>query len=96
VLKAVYGDAKVTVSGSNITVKATPDQLPDACYVIEMSLKGSAIKRVVIPDGAISELGEIVYKDDEPIGYEITINALPDGTGVNHYEYIKLGGSTST
>lgn len=96
VLKAVYGDAKVTVSGSNITVKATPDQLPDACYVIEMSLKGSAMKRVVIPDGAISELGEIVYKDDEPIGYEITINALPDSTGVNHYEYIKLGSSTST
>jgi len=96
VLKTVYGDSKVTVSGTNITVQATADQLADACYVIDMSLKGSAIKRVVIPDGAISEVGEIAYKDDEPIGYEITINALPNASGINHYEYIKLGSSSST
>ena len=96
VLKTVYGDSKVTVNGTAITVQATPEQLAEACYVIDMSLKGSALKRVVIPDGAISEVGEIVYKDDEPIGYEITINALPDNSNVNHYEYIKLGSSTST
>lgn len=96
VLKTVYGDSRVTVNGTSITVQATPDQLADACYVIDMVLKGGGIKRVVIPDGAISELGEIVYKDDEPIGYEITINALPDTDGVNHYEYISLGSTSGT
>ena len=96
VLKTVYGDSKVTVNGSSITVQATADQLAEAVYVIDMALKGGAMKRIVIPDGAISEVGEIVYKDDEPIGYEITINALPDGSGVNHYEYVKLGTSSST
>ena len=96
VLKTVYGDSKVTVNGSNITVQATPDQLPEAVYVIDLALKGGAMKRVVIPDGAISEVGEVVYKDDEPIGYEITINALPNSSNVNHYEYITLGSSSST
>lgn len=91
VLKAVYGDSKVTVDDQNgtITVQATAEQRTDASYVIDMVMKGGALKRVVIPNGSMSELGEIVYKDDEPIGYELTLNALPDTAGVQHYEYIK-------
>ena len=91
VLKAVYGDSKVTVDSQagTITVQATAEQRVDAVYVIDMVLKGCAMKRVVIPNGSLSELGEIVYKDDEPIGYELTLNALPDASGVQHYEYIK-------
>lgn len=91
VLKAVYGDSKVTVDSQagTITVQATAEQRVDAVYVIDMVLKGGAMKRVVIPNGSLSELGEIVYKDDEPIGYELTLNALPDASGVQHYEYIK-------
>lgn len=89
VLKTVYGDANVTVgTGGLITVQAKADQLADNSYVIDMKLKGGAKKRVVIPNGSLSELGEVVYKDDEPIGYEITLQALPDATGVTHYEYI--------
>lgn len=91
VLKAVYGDARVTVDSQagTITVRATADQRIDAAYVIDMIMKGGAMKRVVIPNGSMSELGEIVYKDDEAVGYELTLNALPDTAGVQHYEYIK-------
>lgn len=89
VLKTVYGDANVTVgTGGLITVQAKGEQLKDNSYVIDMKLKGGAMKRVVIPNGSLSELGEVVYKDDEPIGYEITLQALPDTNGVTHYEYI--------
>lgn len=92
VLKTVYGDANVTVgTGGLITVQAKADQLADNSYVIDMKLKGGAMKRVVIPNGFLSELGEVVYKDDEPIGYEITLQALPDANGVTHYEYILPG-----
>lgn len=90
VLRTVYGDGNVTVSGSMITVKAGAGQIEDASYVIDMMLKGGALKRVVIPNGSLGEVGEIVYKDDEPIGYEITIRAMDDGTGTTHYEYINL------
>ena len=55
-----------------------------------MALRGGALKRVVIPSGVLSELGDIVYKDDEAIGYEVTLDCMPDGSGNNHYEYIKL------
>lgn len=92
VLKTVYGDANVTVgTGGLITVQAKADQLADNSYVIDMKLKGGAMKRVVIPNGSLSALGEVVYKDDEPIGYEITLQALPDANGVTHYEYILPG-----
>ena len=92
VLKTVYGDSNVTVdtTGKKITVKAGAAQLASSVYVIDMLLKGGALKRVVIPVGSLSDVGEIVYKDDEPIGYEITIKGADDGTGYTHYEYIQL------
>lgn len=90
VLKTVYGDAHVTVGQNGmITVQASADQLPSNAYVIDMQLKGGAMKRVYIPNGDIKETGEVVYKDDEPIGYEITISALPDTNGISHYEFIQ-------
>lgn len=97
VLETVYGTAHVTYNGSagTIAVEATPDQLEDNSYVIDLALKGGALKRIVIPQGSLSELGEIVYKDDEPIGYELTLAALPDADGVQHYEYIVLASGAS-
>lgn len=89
VLKTVYGDANVTVEGNTIRVKATTEQANDAVYVIDMILKGGAMKRVVIPIGSLSEVAEVVYKDDEPIGYEITISGM-EHEGATHLEYIQL------
>lgn len=89
VLETIYGSSNVTVDAQgNITVKATADEMVGHAWVFEMIMKGNRAKRTVIPNGTISELGDIVYKDDEAVGYNVTLQDVPDASGVYHYEYI--------
>lgn len=89
VLKEIYGSENVTGTldkGIKITANAKPYQSHK--LVIEMVLN-DALKRIVIPNAVVSEVGEIEYKDDSAVGYETTIQALPDEQGNTHYEYLK-------
>lgn len=93
VLKTVYGDDNVTGTlADGITVKANADEAEDCCWVVETVLKGGVLKRVVVPCAHITEIADIVYKDDEPLGYDVTVSATADTAGNTHYEYIKKGG----
>lgn len=96
VLAVVFGpDNVIGDLAAGLTVKANADELPETSWVIDMILRGGAAKRVVIPRGKISEIGDVVYKDNEVIGYDLTITALPDASGNTHYEYIKRTASGS-
>ena len=89
VLKSVYGDKNVEGTlDTGITVKANADEAEQCSWVVEMILK-KAVKRIVIPCASITEIGDIVYKDDDSIGYETTLSAVPDADGITHYEYMK-------
>lgn len=89
VLKTVYGDKNVTGDlNSGIKIIAKNDPGEEYAWVVDMVLKGGSLKRIVIPKASITEVGEIVYKGDDAIGYEITISATPNADSETHYEYI--------
>ena len=90
VLKTIYGEKNVTVGDNgDISLKATAEDPTQYAWVIDMLLKGGRAKRVVIPIASLTEMEEIVYKDNEPIGYGITLSAEPGADGVYHHEYIQ-------
>ena len=91
VLKQVYGAANVTgtlETGIEIGVLSNI-MLPEQVIVADMVLKDGTLKRIVIPAGSVSDVGDVKYSDSDAIGYETTIRAIPDATGHTHYEYIK-------
>ena len=90
VLKAVFGDSNVSGAlATGITVNVNATELTDSIWVIDMVMRNNALKRIVIPIGKITELGDTTYSDNAAVGYDVTIGATPDSSGNTHYEYIK-------
>lgn len=88
VLKAVYGDDNVTGTlETGIAVKANSDEQKDCCWVVEMIMKNGVNKRIVIPDAAVTGVGDITYSKGA-VGYNTTLTAVPDESGNTHYEYM--------
>lgn len=102
VLKAVFGDSNVTVTDATTTapkkvaVNVDSDEQVECVWVVDMILRGNNPKRIVIPYGKITEIAEINYKDNEAVGYDVTITAMTDSSGNTHYEYMHIGSPTST
>lgn len=89
VIKGIYGADNVTVDGTTgYTLNVNAGTVEHYSYVIDVALSNGGLKRIVIPEGSITELGEIVYKADEAVGYNVTMEALPDSNNNNHYEYV--------
>lgn len=91
VLKQFYGADNVTgtlETGISISAKSNV-VLPEQVIVADMIMKDGVLKRIVIPNGKVAEVGDITYSDSDAIGYETTVKAIPDELGCTHYEYIE-------
>ena len=67
-------------------VHVTGDQLGHQSWVIEV-VDGDVDIRSVIPDGQVTERGDITYANGEAIGYDVTVTAYPDDSGIKAYIY---------
>lgn len=97
VLKRVYNSDNVTGTlSTGVTVKVNSDDPEEGIWVIDMILRGNTAKRIVIPDGQVTDLDDITSNDGDPIGYGVTVSAAPDSDGNTHYEYLKDPTTTTT
>ena len=92
VLATVYGEDNVDGTLSEgIEVDVTTDDYTEYVYVCDMIMKDGALKRIVIPDGKITAVGEIAYTDTSAVGYALTIAAFMveiDDKRITHKEFI--------
>lgn len=101
VLETVYGAGNVTVTaatpsaGTLRTVKINSDELPPKAFIFDMK-DGDARIRIHVPEGVVTEVGEVTYSDAEVIGYQVTVEALPDSVlGANALKYLDDGKPTA-
>lgn len=97
VLAECYGPNNVSSAGGELTVIHNSEELPARMYVFEILMTGDRVKRIVVPNSKIDEVGDVVYVDGEPVGYTVTLACYPDSNGNTVYEYIAAldGGSGS-
>lgn len=96
VLKYVYNSDNVSGDlETGITIKANGSEAEEHSIVIDMIMRDNTAKRIVIPSGKVSEVGDINYTDEDAVGYETTLDCTPDIAGNTHYEYILKAGTPS-
>lgn len=87
-LKEYYGLEAADIAGAtgSFVTGSTIDR-PHRSYVIDV-IDGAELIRKYIPDGQITEVGDQVFQNGAPIGYEVTITAYDDATlggAVKHF-----------
>ncbi|MGW1836318.1 phage tail tube protein [Streptomyces sp. NPDC002067] len=79
------GSKVITTSGKSVLAVKAPGA--DRRFFGFDVIDGDSHVRIVIPDGEVSETGDITYKSDEAIAYELTITAYPGLDGTVAFKY---------
>ena len=83
VLEAYYGN----FAAGEVEIKG--EQGVRQCWVLQV-IDGNTAIRIVIPDGQVTERGDIAYVNGEAVQYPVTITCYPDSLGVKAYMYTDL------
>ena len=92
VLKVVYGDNNVTAGGDYQSIKVEHSRLmlERKSFVIDF-IDGDHAGRIVIREGQVTEVGDVVYVHKDLTRYEITIDVFKpdnaDNSVVTYFDY---------
>lgn len=85
-MKLVYTAA--SESSGDISASQGADNRTAHAFVIDMVLEGNKIQRIVIPNGKVASISDIVYVNNAAVSFEITVTAMADASGNTSYDYI--------
>lgn len=87
-LKVIYGPNNVTVANDEVHIAADADGAIPMSYVVDIEQRGGRLRRIVLPNATITSLGDIVFKNNEAVGYDVTFGLSLGANGTTHDEYI--------
>jgi hypothetical protein len=88
------GSSVVTDGDTGYKINVKAPAVDRRTFVVDV-VDGTDVIRIVVPDGDVTERGEVVYKNDEPIGYQVTITAYPTTQGSDeNVVFVKLSEAT--
>lgn len=92
VLRRVYGDDNVIVSGETVTTTETADELPH--FSLNAEIKGSASKKIRLfaPDAQVTEVGDVNFVRSGVIQYPVTVECF-DFDNVKLWQFIEGTGA---
>lgn len=82
VLELYHPGSSIEVVGSGQWKLEIPTPSTDRRQFVLDVIDGAKHLRIDVPNGEVTERGEITYANGEPIGYEITITCYPSATGI--------------
>ena len=89
-LKISFGDDYVTKNAATISHgtqlrAALGAHLPDEQSWVFLMKDGDARIVIVVPDGQITEVGDLTFKSNEAVGWNVTLSCYPDSAGHSIY-----------
>lgn len=85
-LETFYGNFDDLGGGEGVT-EVRASQGVRGAWVLHV-IDGDHLIRIVIPDGEVTERGDVEYVNGNAISYPITISCYPDDTGTKAYIYL--------
>lgn len=89
-MKIAFGDKNVTATAATtghgkLLETGLGAHLPDRQSFIFLMKDGDAKMAIVVPDGQITEVGEVAFKSNDAIKWPVTLSCYPDSSGQSIY-----------
>lgn len=91
-LAVYYGDGSFSGTLADGVVEVRGDTNTRGAWAIHV-IDGENLIRIVIPDGEVTERGEVSYVNGDAVKYPVVVTGYPDEDGVKAYMYLAETGS---